>query len=214
MMMGLPAVLAAVSFFAWGVAAERIAARWPERDASGRPPGYRSVLLGVGAAAAAGALAWRSQLPLWATLVYLGFLALLVLLAATDLEQRLLPHAALDPLILGALLFVPFNPAVSWQSALAAGAGAVACLGLLGLAIRGGIALGDLYLAAPLGLLLGLPATFVALLAASLLAGVASAVLVPSGRVRLKSYIPFAPFLVAAALIALLTGPELPTPLA
>lgn len=201
-------VAAGIVFFAWGLVAHRMASVWPVRAAESA-----GVARGIGLAAAAGisaaALAWRSELPIWATLAYLAFLAILVLLAATDLAHRLLPHAALDPLIIGAVAFVPFNPAVSWQSALAGAAVSVAFLGLVGLVIRGGIALGDLYLAAPLGLLLGLPAAFSALLIAALLAGAASVVLMLLGRVGMKTYIPFGPFLVAGALVALLTGPEL-----
>ena len=53
---------------------------------------------------------------------------------------------------------------------------------------------------------------FTALLVAALLAGAASATLVVSGRLGMKSYIPFGPFLVAGAVVALLTGPELARP--
>ena len=45
--------------------------------------------------------------------MHLLILAILVLLTATDLEQRRLPHLLLDPLLLVAALFVPFNPSVS-----------------------------------------------------------------------------------------------------
>ena len=171
--------------------------------------GPRALLIGLAASAASVGVVSRSELPAWATAVYLCFIAVLVLLAATDLEQHLLPHLALDPLILGALVFVPFNPAVSWPSALLGALLGVAFLGLLGLVVRGGIALGDLYLVAPLGLLLGVAGAFTALLVAALLAGAVSAVLLLARRVRLNTYIPFGPFLVVGAVIALLTGPEL-----
>ena len=199
-------------FFVWGVIAERLASVWPAVRASRRGPGVRSALIGIGAAAAAAGVTWRSELPMWATIGYLVFMGLLVILAATDLEQHLLPHAALDPLILGAIAFVPFNPAVSWQSALLGARAGVAFLGLLGLVVRGGIALGDLYLVAPLGLLLGLSGAFTALLVAALLAGGVSMALLAARRVGLKTYIPFGPFLVAGAVVALLTGPELVGP--
>ena len=207
----VPAVIAVVAalFFIWGVAAERIATVWPAVNASRRRPGVRSAVIGLAAAAAAAGVAWRSELPVWATAGYLAFIALLVVLTATDLEQHLLPHAVLDPLILGAIAFVPFNPAVSWQSAVLGGVAGVAFLGVLGRAVRGGIALGDLYLAAPLGLLLGVSGAFTALLVAALLAGGVSAGLLLARRVGLKTYIPFGPFLVAGAVVALLTGPEL-----
>lgn len=205
----LAVIAAAAVFFAWGLACERLARVWPAQSRPRRGAALRGVLLAVTAAAGAGAVVWRSELPAWATLVYLGLLALLVLLAATDLEHRLLPHAALDPLIIGAVAFVPFNPAVGWSSAVLGAIAAVTFLGIVGLVIRGGIALGDLYLAAPLGLMLGFPGAFTALLVAALLSGLVSGLLVVSGRLGMKSYVPFGPFLVAGALVALLTGPEL-----
>jgi leader peptidase (prepilin peptidase)/N-methyltransferase len=79
----------------------------------------------------------------------------------------------------------------------------------MALVIRGGLALGDLYLVAPMGLLLGWPAIFTALFAAGLLAAATSLALIVAGRVGLRSYIPFGPFLVAGAVIALLTDPGL-----
>jgi leader peptidase (prepilin peptidase)/N-methyltransferase len=198
-----------VVFAALGAAAERLASVWPADEASRRRPGVRTVLLALVSGLAGGALAWRSQLPAWATAVYLGFLALLVFLSATDLEQRRLPHLVLDPLIVAAVVFVPFNPSVSVTDALLGGATAVAFLGLLGVLVRGGVALGDLYLIAPLGLLLGWPAIFVAIFVAALLAALASIVLLVSRRAGMKSYIPFGPFLVAGAVVTLLREPQL-----
>ena len=59
-------------------------------------------------------------------------LALLLVLTATDLEQRRLPHLVLDPLILLAAVFVPFNPGVDPLMALLGAAAAVAFLGAAG----------------------------------------------------------------------------------
>jgi prepilin signal peptidase PulO-like enzyme (type II secretory pathway) len=205
-----PLALAAAGLFAViGAAAERLASVWPADEASRRGPGWRTLLLAVGAGAAGGSIALRSTLPLWATAVHLLVLALLVVLAATDLEQRRLPHLVLDPLILVALAFVPFNPEVAPLEALLGAAAAVGFLGLLGLIIRSGVALGDLYLVAPLGLLLGWPAIFLAVFFAALISSVTSLALLASRRVGLKSYIPFGPFLVAGAVLALLRDEHL-----
>jgi leader peptidase (prepilin peptidase) / N-methyltransferase len=198
--------VAGVAFGAWGLVCDRLASAWPAR--TDRRLGVRSLAVAAGAAVAAAGITWRSDQPPWVTGIYLAFLAMLVLLTATDLEQRLLPHLVLDPLIIGAVLFVPFNPAVPWQSALAGAAVAVGFLGAMALVIRGGIAHGDLYLIAPIGLLLGLPGVLGAMLAAALLAGVASLVLLAAGLVGLKSYIPFGPFLVAGMVVALIQGPQ------
>jgi leader peptidase (prepilin peptidase)/N-methyltransferase len=210
--MPLPPVIViavALGFAVLGVAAERLASVWPPDEASRRRAGLRTAVLAIGAGLAGGALAWRSLLPPWATAVYLALLAIMLVLTATDLEQRRLPHLLLDPLILAALLFVPFNPSLSPLAAIGGAVAAIAFLGLLGLVVRNGLALGDLYLVTPIGLLLGWPSVFAALFAAALLAAAASVVLLVSRRVGMKSYIPFGPFLVAGAVLALLTDPHL-----
>jgi leader peptidase (prepilin peptidase)/N-methyltransferase len=203
------AAAAAVAFAILGAAAERLASVWPADEASRRSPGLRTILLALGAGVAGGALAWRSALPVWGTLVYLAFLAVLVLLAATDLEQRRLPHLLLDPLMVGALLFVPFNPAIDPLDALIGAVAGVALLGLLALVVRGGLALGDLYLVGPLGLLLGFPAIIGALFLGALLVATTSLGLLAARRVGLRSYVPFGPFLVAGTVLTLLRDPEL-----
>ncbi|MDQ3689569.1 MAG: A24 family peptidase, partial [Chloroflexota bacterium] len=152
---------------------------------------------------AGGAVAFRSQLPWWATAVYLTLLGLLLVLTATDLEQRRLPHLVLDPLILLSVAFVPVNPGVDPLMALVGAAAAVAFLGGLALVVRGGLALGDLYLVAPIGLMLGWPAIFSSLFAAAFLSAGASLVLLATRRVGMRSYIPFGPFLVAGAVMVL-----------
>ena len=192
------------AFAVGGAVAERIASVWPADEASRRAPGARTFLLAAASGFAAWGISSRSQLPWWATAVYLVLLGFLVLLTATDLEQRRLPHLVLDPLILIAVAFVPFNPAVQPLDAIIGAAAAVAFLGALALIVRGGLAVGDLYLVAPIGLMLGWPVIFSALFGAAFLAAGASLALLVSRRVGMRSYIPFGPFLVAGAVLVLL----------
>jgi len=209
--MPLVAGVAGVAFAALGAAAERLASVWPPDEASRRAAGPRTVGLALGAGLVAAAVVSRSLMPPWATGVYLVALGMMVVLVATDLEQRRLPHLVLDPLIVLAAVFVPFNPAVEVVSALIGVVTAVAFLGALALLVRNGLALGDLYLVAPIGLLLGWPATFTALFCAGLLAAATSIGLMVARRVGLRSYIPFGPFLVGGAVVALLVDPQLLT---
>ncbi len=203
-----PASIAIGLLFAvLGGAAERLASVWPPDEARRRPISWRTLALALASGLAATGIVLRSELPWWATAVHLVVLGLLVLLTATDLEQRRLPHLLLDPLIVIAVVFVPFNPAVEPVSALIGAGAAVAFLGSLALVVRGGLALGDLYLVAPIGLLLGWPAIFSALFAAAFLAAGTSVALLASRRVGMRTYIPFGPFLVAGAVFALLTQP-------
>ena len=207
-------VVAGLAFAAIGAAAERLASVWPADDASRRAPGIRTLLLGVAAGAVAGAIVWRSTLPAWALAVHLVILTILIVLTATDLEQRRLPHLLLDSLIVVSVLFVPFNPSVAWLDAVIGGAVAVGFIGLLGLLVRGGVALGDLYLVGPIGLVLGWPSIFVAVFIAGLLSAVVSVLLLLTRRAGLKTYIPFGPFLVAGMAVTLLRDPALLGPMA
>lgn len=200
-----PAIIAIGGVFALGGAmAERLASTWPPDEAQRRPIGWRTVLLALMSGLAGAGVVARSQLPWWATAVYLALLGLLVVLTATDLEQRRLPHVVLDPLILLAAIFVLINPAVEPLMALVGAAAAVLFLGGLAVVVRGGLALGDLYLVAPIGFMLGWPAIFMALFAAAFLSAGASLVLLATRRVGMRSYIPFGPFLVAGAVLVLL----------
>lgn len=192
-----------------GAGAERLASVWPPDEASKRSPGWRTALMALASAAAGWAIAARSTLPWWATAAHLLILSMLVVLSATDLEQRRLPHVLLDPLIVIALAFVFFNPTVEELDAVIGAVAAIGFLGVLGLIVRSGVAMGDLYLVAPLGMLLGWPAIFLAIFLAALVSSVTSIALLVSRRVGLKSYIPFGPFLVAGAVLTLIRDDEL-----
>lgn len=200
-----PALLVVgVLFAVAGALSERLASVWPPDEARRRPTGWRTVGLAVVSGVGAAAIAARSELPWWATGAYLVLLALMLVLTATDLEQRRLPHLVLDPLIALAAVWVAFNPAVDPAMAIVGAVAAVAFLGALALVVRGGLAVGDLYLVAPIGLLLGWPAIFTALFAAAFLAAGTSLGLLAARRVGMRSYIPFGPFLVGGAVVALL----------
>ena len=198
-----------VIFAALGVAAERLASVWPADEAGREGWRPRTIILALAAGLAGWAVAARSTLPWWATAFHILVLALLILLTATDWEQRRLPHLALDPLIALGILFVPFNPAVALVPALIGGIAGVAFLWVVGLIVRQGVALGDLYLVAPLGLILGWPAIFSAIFIAALAAAGTSIVLLVRGRAAMKSYIPFGPFLVIGAVLTLVREPGL-----
>ena len=204
MPLSLASIAAGVGFAVAGALAERLASVWPSDEATRRRPGWRTILLATTSGLAAAAIVARSSLPWWATAAHLLLLGLLLVLTATDLEQRRLPHVVLDPLIVLAALFVPFNPGVEPLMALLGAGAAVAFLGTLALVVRGGLAVGDLYLVAPIGLMLGWPAIFTALFAAAFLAAGTSLALLAGRRVGMRSYIPFGPFLVGGAVLALL----------
>lgn len=207
--MTLLTVAVGVVFALLGATSERLASFWPPDEAGRRPAGVRTAVYAVVAGLAGAAIAWRSGLPVWATLVYLVLLAPMVTLSATDLEQRRLPHLLLDPLIVAAIAFVPFNPAVKPLDAAIGAALAMGFLGVTGLLMRGGIALGDIYLVGPIGLMLGWPTIFTAVFFGALLSAVVGVGLLVTRRAGLRTYIPFGPFLVGGLVAGLLIDPTL-----
>jgi leader peptidase (prepilin peptidase)/N-methyltransferase len=72
--------------------------------------------------------------------------------------------------------------------------------------------MGDIYLAVPIGLTLGWPMIWSGLFTAALLAGAVSLFLVVTGRVGLRSYIAFGPYLVIGYVLTLLREASLLAP--
>jgi leader peptidase (prepilin peptidase) / N-methyltransferase len=139
----------------------------------------------------------------------LPFAALMIAVAAIDLEHRIVPNRLLAPAAVWAvgawaIIDLDFLP-----EALAAGGGAFAFLLLAALAYPAGMGMGDVKLAGVMGLYLGLsviPALLVAFLAGSV---VGIAIIVRDGRDARKTGVPFAPFLALGGLVGLLAGNEL-----
>jgi leader peptidase (prepilin peptidase) / N-methyltransferase len=128
----------------------------------------------------------------------------LVVVTATDLEQRIVPNGVVLPAA-AAVLTLRTVAHLSPEWALGA-VGAAGFLFVAALAHPGGMGMGDVKLALLIGALLG-RTTPVAILLALFLALVPSAVLIARhGAGARKLGIPFAPFLSAGAVIALFAG--------
>jgi leader peptidase (prepilin peptidase) / N-methyltransferase len=209
---GLTWVVAAAVGTAWGLLADRVAARWPAKpDQAVRAVDWRTGAVAIAGGLAGGVLVLRfGDQPAAATLLGL-YVAALVVLFATDLDQRLLPDELTLPLIalaigafaLGVGPFVRTPGDLAW----AAVAAIAVPLGLFLLAIpfgAGAIGLGDLKLLVSVGLLAGPARLFYGLIVGAVLAGLAVLVLLAVGRVSLRSFVPYGPFLIAGALWAIL----------
>lgn len=135
----------------------------------------------------------------------LVFISVLVALAGTDLEHRLLPNAIVGPAILiGLLLSVAREPGRWWiyvVSALAVGGGLL----ILALIYPGGMGMGDVKMAVMLGAFLGLYAAL-AVFFGALIGAVFSAMLMAAGRVGRRSALPFGSFLALGGFISLFAG--------
>lgn len=74
-----------------------------------------------------------------------------------------------------------------------------------------GMGLGDVKLAFPLGLLLGYPLTVVALFLSFILGALVGILAIVLGKKKLKSRLPFGPFLIVGTILALVWGEQLLT---
>jgi leader peptidase (prepilin peptidase)/N-methyltransferase len=175
-----------------------------------RPIDWRTlVLVGFGFAAGFG-LAYRYAEP--RDLAVVGaYLVALTLLLATDLDQRLLPDALTLPMIPAALAVLLFgwdpvlaDKALGLPSGLAAGVVFPALLLVGSIVFHGGLGWGDVKLLVSVGLVSGVSALLVSLLAASLAFGVVLVGLLAARRVGLRSYVPFGPVIILAGAIAVL----------
>lgn len=137
-----------------------------------------------------------------AALYIVGF-ALLAAAAVIDIREHRIP----DKLIVsGAALCLTIrllHPG-SLSDSLIGGAGAVLILLLIHLITKGGIGLGDVKLFGCIGLYFGLENTVSAMLIAAMSSGLFSLVLICINRDNRKREIPFAPFMTAGMLAAVL----------
>jgi len=204
-----PSVVLGLVGFAWGLVADRIGARWPaHEDGSIRAPDWRTALVPAVGALAMAALPGRFADPVALGLFGAYFLALILLLA-TDLDQRLLPDLVTLPLIPLALAagLAGANPLVAGGLPGAIVVALVLPAGLYLLSIpfgAGAIGIGDLKLLVSVGLMAGLPRTLAGVVGGGLLAGLVVALLLVTRRVTLRSYIPFGPFLIVGAMWGIL----------
>jgi leader peptidase (prepilin peptidase)/N-methyltransferase len=195
---------------AWGFAADRIAARWPAHDdGSVRPIDWRTPVVVIVGALSLGALTVRFTDPLVAV-VFGAYLVALVLLLATDLDQRLLPDVITLPAIPLAFVFSlsGLNPLVPVGVVPIAVGVAIAVPLLLWLVSipfgAGAIGQGDLKLLVSVGLMVGPLRLVYGAIYGALLAGVVLVVLLLLRRITLKTFVPYGPFLIIGAIWAVL----------
>ncbi len=162
---------------------------------------------------AVGLLYAATALVLWddAAEVALGivFVTMLVAVTLTDLERRIIPNKILLVAAIGGLAIVAVADPSSLPERAIAAAAAGGLLLAAALAYPRGMGLGDVKLAATMGLFLGRevgPAILVALLAGSL---IGLAMIARHGAAARKRAIPFGPFLALGGVVALLAGDEL-----
>jgi leader peptidase (prepilin peptidase) / N-methyltransferase len=250
-LVALAAALGAV----WGVAADRIATRWPAHlhehvhdHAAGdpehehphepgdepvegrawahehphrhrpdlahgwvvpRPLGWRTGVVAVTGALALGGVALRFDDPV-STLAFGAYAIALVLLLATDLDQRRMPDLITLPAIPLALVFSllganPLVPPGVLPIALVVALAVPALLFAFSIPFgSGAFGLGDVKLLVSAGLLAGPLRMFSGVVYGLLFTAIVVVALLVLRRITLKTYIPFGPFLILGALWAIL----------
>jgi leader peptidase (prepilin peptidase) / N-methyltransferase len=136
----------------------------------------------------------------------LVFCATLLAITLTDIERRIIPNKVLlVSAVLGLAIFAASDPS-SLPERLGCALGAGGVLFIAALAYPGGMGMGDVKLAAVMGLFLGvevIPALLIGLLAGSF---VGIAMIVREGAAARKKAIPFGPFLALGGVAALFAG--------
>jgi leader peptidase (prepilin peptidase) / N-methyltransferase len=209
------AVVLAIGGFVLGVAADRLATRWPEHDEeflAGRRIGWRTAVCGLFGAFAFAVLANRFEGDLLALGLFGAWFATLVVGLATDLDQRLLPDILTLPVIPLALIYdlAGRNPLVAGEL-LPAILIAIVIPGLLWIGSlpfeAGALGIGDVKLLAGVGLMLGFIRTITGVASGAFAAGIALAVLLAARRITLKTYVPYGPFLIFGTVWAIFVRP-------
>jgi prepilin signal peptidase PulO-like enzyme (type II secretory pathway) len=166
----------------------------------------------------------------WELSLSICYSLLLLIVLVTDIEKMLIPNAVTYPgflmvlLLSAAIMALHFRPPWSfllpvsgnfewlnnylWNSITGCLAAFILLL-LVVIASRGGMALGDVKLAALIGLMVGFPMVLVGLFVAVILGGVTAIVLLIARRKGKKDPIPFGPFLCVGGMVAMFWGKEL-----
>lgn len=188
-----------------------------------------TVLMEIGTGILFAYLFWKYGFT-WELSVLIVYSLILLILLVTDIEQMLIPNVVSYPgyiivlLVSLAIMLLGVKPA--WFYALPAsgfwmitynylvnillgGLAGFVLLLLIHILSRGGMALGDVKLAALIGMMTGFPLVIVGLFIGIILGGLVAVILLITKRRGRKDPMPFGPFLCLGAIAALLWGREI-----
>jgi leader peptidase (prepilin peptidase)/N-methyltransferase len=151
---------------------------------------------------------YRYGFSLWLLLATI-YTCFFIVIFFIDLEHRLVLNRVIYPAIVMALLAIPFTPNHNVVELLGGGAIGFGLLFLIAAIYPAGMGMGDVKLATFIGLVVGFPAVFAALLISFVAGGVAGGGLLLTGLKRRKDPVPFAPFLVTGGMVAMLYGKQI-----
>jgi leader peptidase (prepilin peptidase) / N-methyltransferase len=150
---------------------------------------------------------WRREGPSTRFVLLAGSCTFFVLIALMDLRYRLVLNVLVFPAALIALACQAIPPGRHTLMALAGGAMGLLFFLVAALAKPGGMGMGDVKLAALIGLVVGFPQVLWTLTLGIVAGGIAALLLVVTRRATLKSGIAYAPYLCFGVILTLLYDP-------
>ena len=145
----------------------------------------------------------------------LVYACLLALIFVIDIEYQLILDKVVYPGMGLALAFSPFYPALGANagerviSSLSGGVAGLAIMLIPFLIARGGMGLGDVKMAALVGLATGFPKVFIALFLSIITGGLVAVALLTLGLKKRRQPIPFGPFLAVGTMATIVWGSQI-----
>lgn len=168
----------------------------------------RNLVVEIGTALLFGVI-WLRYPGSWETALVAFYSSLLIVFLAIDLERGVILNKVSYPAIAVALLFALLIPERTALEMLAGGLIAFGVLLAFALIIPSGMGMGDVKLAAFIGLVVGYPYVWLALFLAFVIGGLIAGALVLAKVVARRDPIAFAPFLAAGAVVTMLFGEQI-----
>ncbi len=139
------------------------------------------------------------------------FASLFIAIVVIDIEHHLIPNRLVYPAIGLAFLAPALMPGGDMAAAAIGGAAGFGVLMPLAFFFPGAMGMGDVKLAAVIGILTGFPLVFIALLTGFVIGGIAAVILLAAKRKRRKDPLPLAPFLTAGLVVTVFQGEKILT---
>ncbi len=136
--------------------------------------------------------------------IYILFASFLIVIAMIDFHYQIIPDKlSLSGLVIGIILAVFFSHINIFQALLGLVVGGGSLL-LIAFLSKGGMGGGDIKLAALLGSFIGVKAVLINIFLAALFGSIVGIALMIAGQKKMKSKLPFGPFLVLGALLIII----------